>query len=457
MKEIAVLIFSLQLLMPSHSKIGFIKDQKENLVFPPKVTKIKGLPDGHLGPLGAQCPPTGPVEELEGFPNIRVFYNGYAKTGQPVVFRQALEGASVLTRWSEDEYLNNNFGKMNVSVTMRRQLFRQEKVIRNVQVMQLKKFLYEYMYEDWYLSSTIPAQIMAELPLPPILSCGTLSQYLQEAELWMSSGGTSSKLHSHLDHNLHCVLFGRRDFVVIENKYKRNFDFQEAFPNAGEGSSPMDMDVINAYRYNKLSATPWTWSTLRQGDCILIPAGYLHHVRAIGRSISFTVLFTPLEDIDFSDCKQTEEKEKPLTLADANFTWAFKNGVRHLSDKKLNAESMRHHLISVIRDKAKIHFKRFEKFYNESMAISKNPRPAWGVFQILKAKLSAVEDYGDDEEEDEDEGFDEYSRKRRHDVGEYELSRAQISMMSNEQLQRVADIFNEAHQPESKLPERDEL
>ena len=59
----------------------------------------------------------------------------------------------------------DRFGRIKVSVTMRRQLFRQEKVIRNIQVMQLKKFLYEYMYEDWYLSSTIPADIMKELPV----------------------------------------------------------------------------------------------------------------------------------------------------------------------------------------------------------------------------------------------------------------------------------------------------
>ena len=54
--------------------------------------------------------------------------------------------------------------------------------------------------------------------------------------------------------------------------------------------------------------------------------GYLHHVRAIGRSISYTILFTPLEDIDYSDCKDTEQKL--TTMTDANFTWAFENGIR---------------------------------------------------------------------------------------------------------------------------------
>lgn len=42
----------------------------------------------------------------------------------------------------------------------------------------------------------------------------------------MSSGGTSSRLHSHDDHNLHCVLFGRRDFILIEAQFKQNFAYQ---------------------------------------------------------------------------------------------------------------------------------------------------------------------------------------------------------------------------------------
>ena len=42
----------------------------------------------------------------------------------------------------------------------------------------------------------------------------------------MSSGGTSSRLHSHDDHNLHCVLFGRRDFILMEGQFKQNFKYQ---------------------------------------------------------------------------------------------------------------------------------------------------------------------------------------------------------------------------------------
>ena len=41
----------------------------------------------------------------------------------------------------------------------------------------------------------------------------------------MSSGGTASLLHSHADHNLHCVLAGRKDFILIQPKYKDKLAF----------------------------------------------------------------------------------------------------------------------------------------------------------------------------------------------------------------------------------------
>ena len=43
----------------------------------------------------------------------------------------------------------------------------------------------------------------------------------------MSSGGTSSSLHSHGDHNIHCVIDGRKDFILIEGKHKEAFLYEE--------------------------------------------------------------------------------------------------------------------------------------------------------------------------------------------------------------------------------------
>ena len=45
----------------------------------------------------------------------------------------------------------------------------------------------------------------------------------------MSSGGTASLLHSHADENIHCVLAGRKDFILIHQKEldKSNLEVEE--------------------------------------------------------------------------------------------------------------------------------------------------------------------------------------------------------------------------------------
>ena len=62
-----------------------------------------------------------------------------------------------------------------------------------------------------------------------MLQCGTSRKYLQMSELWMSSGGTASLLHSHADENIHCVLAGRKDFILIHQKEldKPNLEVEE--------------------------------------------------------------------------------------------------------------------------------------------------------------------------------------------------------------------------------------
>ena len=35
----------------------------------------------------------------------------------------------------------------------------------------------------------------------------------------------------------------------------------------------MDMDRVNMFKHPEIADVPWTWSTLRAGDCIFVPAG----------------------------------------------------------------------------------------------------------------------------------------------------------------------------------------
>ena len=41
----------------------------------------------------------------------------------------------------------------------------------------------------------------------------------------------------------------------------------------GAGYSKLDMDMINMFAHKEIGTVPWTWSTLRPGDCIFVPSG----------------------------------------------------------------------------------------------------------------------------------------------------------------------------------------
>ncbi|KAK7091446.1 uncharacterized protein [Littorina saxatilis] len=410
---IKVLIMAAMVFEVAQGKIGFVKDQSMDATFPPPVFRQDpSIPEGHLRPLGWQRRPDGKVKEVEEMPNTREFYEDYVRVSKPIVFRNGITEGPALTLWEIDDYLQFKYGKVNMSVTVK-VMRRKDEIQTAPQVMKLKKFLLDYMYEDWYLASTVPEEMMEELPFPKCVRCGTISQYLQEAELWMSSGGTSSRLHSHDDHNLHCVLFGRRDFILMEGQFKHNFNYQIDFDGALGGHSKLDMEMINSFKFKNILMTPWTYSTLYPGDCILVPAGYLHQVRSYGRSMSLTVLFAPVPSFNDDGCQLMEEEFRPLN--EATFTWTLFEGQRLLSNWELDAESLRQLLLVQMGSRSSLSYPKFAHFYGEAMNITSEKPTGEEVFHMLAPP------------------------------DKMELSRADVTSLSAETLQKVAAIFNAPH------------
>ena len=56
--------------------------------------------------------------------------------------------------------------------------------------------------------------------VPKSVLCGTFRKYLQELNLWIGFNGTRSVVHYDADHNIHCLLSGRKDFIMIERRYQ---------------------------------------------------------------------------------------------------------------------------------------------------------------------------------------------------------------------------------------------
>lgn len=65
--------------------------------------------------------------------------------------------------------------------------------------------LTESMYQEW------------QVPRP--LSCGGFVDHFAYSHMWFSSGGTKSVLHTDSFENFHCLVSGRKEFVLMEPHY----------------------------------------------------------------------------------------------------------------------------------------------------------------------------------------------------------------------------------------------
>ncbi|CAG5130789.1 unnamed protein product [Candidula unifasciata] len=413
----ALIIFWLTLwqIYATSARLSFLKDQSMDVVFPYPVHKSSSSsPEGHMHPLGAQRRPDGPIHEEKEMPGIREFYEKYVQVNKPAVFRQSISTqAPAFLKWSDDKYLNEKYGNLNVSVRVKLAR-RQSRILSENKMMKLKRFIYDYLYENLYLASNLPKQMMPDLPLPKCLRCGTLSENLLSVQLWMSAGGTSSLVHSHDNHLMHCVIFGRRDFILIEESHKNAFPWTEDYPGSLGGHSDMDTEMVNMFSFKSILRVPWIWSTLYPGNCLFVPAGYLHQVRSYGRSISITVEFFPVTEFDDSGCELNEQEFIPLS--DAYFLTVFANGRLRLQDEELNAERLRHILISLVDRNDVLKLDKFDYFFKEVVGEDPALPNPYTVFKILN--------FGNHLDQ---------------------ISKTSLLSLDSSLLQKMADVFNKAY------------
>ena len=131
--------------------------------------------------------------------------------------------------------------------------------------------------------------------------------------------------------------------------------------------------------------------------------GYIHQVRSYGRSLSYSILFSPSLEFDSSDCKKTlsdknevkeEEDTKRTTLANARYMWIDMDGHRVCVDQsepfttqqlmahshnasfclwqvlsfdRMEPEALKSTLLHLLRTKDNFYLEQFEHFYNDAM------------------------------------------------------------------------------------------
>ncbi|XP_078591174.1 lysine-specific demethylase 8-like [Branchiostoma floridae x Branchiostoma japonicum] len=331
--------------VPCLDTSGVDKAMRMDAVFPPVIQPSDtGLPVGHLLPLGHQREPDGPVKEYTQPLTPTELWEQHAKSPYvPLVYRQAIAKAPAVTNWQSDEYIREKYGDLDVLVEKKH-----EDRGARPQRMPLSEFLDNYEAEDWYVVSLLPDPMRAEMQVPRSLLCGTFKKNILESNLWLSAGGTKSLLHYDADHNLHCLISGRKDFIMIDDKYDDLLDMADKKQFSGSSFSHLDMDRIDLLTNPQVSEVPWTWATLLPGDCIFLPAGYFHQVRSYGRSVAATIMWSPLDYFDDSDCATTDI-DRYTALSDVRLQWTYKKGDKFIDMGYMNVEVMRNGLLEAMK------------------------------------------------------------------------------------------------------------
>ncbi|CAH1266290.1 KDM8 [Branchiostoma lanceolatum] len=329
------------------------KDMRMDAVFPPVVVPSdSGLPGGHLLPLGCQRQPDGPVKEYAEPLTPLEFWDRHARDYVPLVYRQAVTKAPAVVNWRSDEYIREKYGDLDVLVEKKN-----EDRASRPHRMSLSEFLDNYQREDWYVVSLLPDPMRAEMQVPRSLLCGTFKKNILESNLWLSAGGTKSLLHYDADHNLHCLITGRKDFIMIDSKYEDLLDMDQKKQHSGSSFSHLDMDRIDLLAHPQVAAVPWTWATLLPGDCIFIPAGYFHQVRSYGRSVAATIMWAPLKNFNDSDCA-TADIDAYTSLSDVQLQWTYKKGDKSIDMGFMDVEILRQAFLEIMADR---HSTKFTK------------------------------------------------------------------------------------------------
>jgi hypothetical protein len=374
---------------------GFTKDINLDVQFPPPIERREGLRLGHLRPLGWQSRPDGTIEEETIGLTPEMFYKKYLNSSKPIVLRGLVSGAPAIDKLS-DTYLTKHYGKLDIHYTKRK-----ERSTEEFTVIPFRKFLKNYRVEDWYLRVIAPKEMHVDLPMPYVVNCGPYLRndsnhmiQLTESHFWMSAGETSSLLHSRPQHNLHCILDGRKDVMMIPSAQFENVDINkindnedaiteeeskkwhqlmglvESFKNSDEWTSKIDVDMVNTYKFPLINKARWYWSTLRAGDCIYIPANYLNQIRSHGRSISTSIYFTSLRnskknDINFDRCNPNEPLFDSMNKSTTNFLWQYTHAERHLNERDMNGDDAKRILKVLCHEKDYLNEETFKAFYTE--------------------------------------------------------------------------------------------
>jgi len=269
--------------------------------------------------------PLGHIEIRDDLPDPQEFWDKYIQDkggpfegfGKPVLFRGAGKRQPAYELWTDD-YLKEKHGEVHLD-----QVETEKKETRTkypVEDMTVAKFLDKYNTSNMYSTAQTPKELGQEMFLLPPINCGGFTEKLSSTVTWMSSGGTKSVIHKDGQENIHCMIAGKKDWIMwhpnspidhskmgwINAEQLKEEDFKDAY---GSYVGRIDVDNVDLKKFPGWNKLKWWNMTLEAGDCAFIPGGWYHYVEAPPqRSVSVHVWFHGGKRFQEKSCERLKSK-----------------------------------------------------------------------------------------------------------------------------------------------------
>lgn len=237
---------------------------------------------GHLKPFG-QSGPFIPIITYSKDINPLIFFKNHVSANVPLLLEGGAKISPAFLKWT-DSYLASIEGAENIPVAVENgKLENRSAGLREIS---FKKFLSIYNRSDIYLVNPLPMPLEKDIILPLSLQCKDIYENtLVENVMWMSSGNTSSVVHTDTVDNIICLFRGYKTITLID-KHQTN---QVFFEHDKEGYSEINVHSVDYLKYPGLINASYYIANLKPGDCLFIPYKWIHQVNSKESNIAVNI------------------------------------------------------------------------------------------------------------------------------------------------------------------------
>src|SRR5262245_26222572 len=227
--------------------------------------------------------------ERRSTPGTEEFFDRYYATSTPVIFTDLVTAWPAFGKWTP-EYFRDEFRDVPVSVTTGREAdpIYDARTEAHTQTTTMGEFAERVLAatatNDFYMVAR--NNNAAEAALAPLFDDVRFPEgWFEEAEkvgssaLWFGPPGTVTPLHHDASSILFCQVYGRKHYRLASPLEVSLFE--------GAFAMYSSLDLERPGEDPRATGVTFKAFTLEQGEGLFIPAGWWHHVRALGASISF--------------------------------------------------------------------------------------------------------------------------------------------------------------------------